>query len=48
MTATTATVMPIAKPAFAPAEECLVEPWPDVDVAVGDVDVDAGLPPYGQ
>jgi hypothetical protein len=47
MIAITAAMMPIAKPAFAPAEECLVEPWP-VDVAVEDVDVDVGLPPYGQ
>jgi hypothetical protein len=46
MIATTATMMPIAKPAFAPAEECLAEPWPGVDVAVEVVDV--GLPPYGQ
>jgi hypothetical protein len=42
-----ATMMPIAKPAFAPAE-CLAELLPDVDVAVEDVDVDVGLPPYGQ
>ncbi len=49
MTATTATMMPIAKPALAPAEVCLAEPWPGVDVAVEDGDVgDAGLPPYGQ
>jgi len=45
MTAITATTMPIAKPAFAPAEECFEEPWPGVDVAVEDV---VGLPPYGQ
>jgi hypothetical protein len=47
MIATTAAMMPIAKPTFEPAE-CLVEPWPGVDVAVEDVDVDVGMPPYGQ
>ena len=49
MTATTAATIPIAKPALAPDDLCLAEPWDDVDVAVGDVVDDVnGLPPYGQ
>ena len=46
MIATTAAMMPIAKPALAPDDLCLPESWADGDVAGGDVD--AGLPPYGQ
>ena len=50
MITTTAAMIPIAKPALAPDDLCLAEPWDDVDVAVGDVDVgeDKGFPPYGQ
>lgn len=52
MTAITARMMPITKPAVAPPEECFAGPWADVDVAVEDVDeeveVAMGLPPYGQ
>jgi hypothetical protein len=48
MTPTTTMMMPIAKPALAPAEKCPAEPWAEVDVAVEDVDDDEGVLPYGQ